>query len=130
MENHTNKKQWLSPGQSSIPTPKPNIHRTKVMLCVWWDIKGILYYELLNPKQTVDSQLYSQQLRRLSEKIEEKRSGPGHGKRKVILLHDKSRPHVALSTRETIMELGWDVMAHSANSPDLAPSDLSLVPVT
>ena len=38
----TNKKRWLSPVQSSIPTPKPNIHRTKVMLCVWWDLKGIL----------------------------------------------------------------------------------------
>ena len=59
-ENQTNKKKWLSPGQLSNPTAKPNIHRTKVMLCVLWDIKGILHYELLNPKQTVDSPLYSQ----------------------------------------------------------------------
>ena len=49
--NPTNKKHWLSPGQSPIPTPKPNIYRQKTML--WGDLKGILYYELLNPKQTV-----------------------------------------------------------------------------
>ena len=55
----------------------------------WWNLKGILYYELLNPKQTVKSHFFSQQLRRSSEGIEEKRSGPGH---------DNARSHFALST--------------------------------
>ena len=32
------------------------------MLCVWWDQKAIIYYELLKPKQTVNANLYSQQL--------------------------------------------------------------------
>ncbi len=96
------------------------------MLCVWWDLKGILYYELLEPKQTVNAQLYSQQLTRLSKKIEEKRSGTGHGNRKVILLHDNARPHVAMAAQETIMELDWEVMTHPAYSPDLAPSDYHL----
>ena len=96
------------------------------MLCVWWDIKGIFYFELLQPKQTVNAQLYSQQLTRLDEKIREKRTGPGHGNRKVILLHDNARPHVAIETKETIIELGWEVMTHPAYSPDLAPSDYYL----
>ncbi|MCB1864317.1 MAG: hypothetical protein KDG50_02730 [Chromatiales bacterium] len=42
------------------------------MLCVWWDMKGIIYYELLEPKQTVTANLYSQQLIRLSEALEKK----------------------------------------------------------
>ena len=125
-ENPVNKKQWLNPGQASKNTPKPDIHGKKVMLCVWWDLKGIIHYEVLEPKQTVNSDVYSQQLRRLSEKIREKRSVPGHGNRKVILLHDNARPHVALQTKETILELGWEVMPHSAYSPDLAPSDYYL----
>ena len=96
------------------------------MLCVWWDIKGILYIELLQPKQTVNAQLQSQQLTRLHEKIREKWTGPGHGYRKVILLHDNSRPHVAMETKETIIKLDWEVMAHHAYSPDLAPFDYHL----
>ena len=53
-----------------ILTPKPEIHRKKVMLCVWCNMKGIIYYELLEPKQTVTANLYSQQLIRLSEALE------------------------------------------------------------
>ena len=44
------------------------------MLCVWWDIKGIVYYELLDPRQTVYASLYSEQLMRLDEKIFDKRT--------------------------------------------------------
>ena len=99
-DNPSNKKQWLSPSQSASASPKPDIHRKKVMLSVWWDMKGIIYYELLEPKQTINDVRYSQQLRRLNEKILEKRSGPGHGNRKVILLHDNARPHDAMRTRK------------------------------
>ena len=125
-ENPHNKKQWLSPGQTTVATPRKDRFGAKVMLCVWWDMKGVLYYELLEPKQTVNAQRYSQQLRRLDEQILEKRTGQGHGKRKVMLLHDNARPHVAIATQTTIINLGWEVMPHSAYSPDLAPSDYHL----
>ena len=99
------------------------IHVKKVMLCVWWDQKGIIYYELLKPKQTVNANLYSQQLTRLSEALQIKRPFSGKGKRKVILLHDNASPHVAKTTRENVENLDWEVLPHPAYSPDLAPSD-------
>lgn len=40
----------------------------------WWDSKGIIHYVLLHRDQTIDSDLYYQQLTRLSEAIKKKRS--------------------------------------------------------
>ena len=35
----------------------------KVMLCVWWDQKGVgVYYELLKPGETVNTKRYQQLL--------------------------------------------------------------------
>lgn len=125
-DNQVNKKQWVDPDQEPLPTPKREIHGKKVMLCVWWDQKGIIYYELLQPKQTITADLYSQQLIRLSHALETKRPHRAKGERKVILLHDNARPHVAKTTRNTIENLGWEVLSHPAYSPDLAPSDYHL----
>ena len=73
-DNPVNYKQWLDPEQPPLFTPKREIHVKKVMLCVWWKQKGIIYtYELLKPKQTVNANLYSQQLTRLSEPLQKKR---------------------------------------------------------
>lgn len=122
-ENPVLKKQWLNPGQTPHATPKPDLHRKKVMLCIWWDSQGVLYYELLPEGQTVNADRYSTQLIRLSEEIARKRPSTG---RQIILLHDNARPHVAKMTRQTIEELRWEAMPHPAYSPDLAPSDYHL----
>lgn len=90
------------------------------MLCVWWDQKGIIYWELLEPKQTVTANVYSQQLMSLSLALERKRPLEGKRKREVILLHDNARPHVAKTTQARIESLAWEVLPHPAYSPDLA----------
>lgn len=125
-ENPHNNKAYLDPGQTPPQVSKRDIHGKKVMLCVWWDTKGIIYYELLEPNQTVNADRYSSQLRRLSGALDIQRPYNGHGRRKVILQHDNARPHVAKLTKDTILELGWEVLPHPAYSPDLAPSDYYL----
>lgn len=125
-DNPDNKKQWIAKHQSPAMVPKRNIHSKKQMLCVWWDMKGILHHELLNPRQTITADLYQEQLKRVQQAILEKRSYNGKGARPTILLHDNARPHTARSAVKTISELGWETLTHPAYSPDLAPSDYHL----
>ena len=33
------------------------------MLCVWWDQKGMIYYELLKPGETINTEHYRQQIK-------------------------------------------------------------------
>jgi len=98
-------KIMCKPGQPSTSTAKPNIHRSKVMLCIWWDQKGVVYYELLKPGETITGDRYRQQLVQVNRELKEKR--PEYAKRhdKVIFQHDNARPHVAKPVKETL-ELG------------------------
>ena len=88
------------------------------MLCVWWDWKGIVRYELLSLGQTNNSVLYCEQLERLRQAIERKR--PEVINRKgVVYHHDIARPHTSLMTRQKLRELGWEVLMHPPYSLDI-----------
>ncbi|VUZ56057.1 unnamed protein product, partial [Hymenolepis diminuta] len=41
------------------------LHMRKIILCVWRDLKGIVYYELMGDDQTIKSEVYCHQLARL-----------------------------------------------------------------
>lgn len=125
-DNPKRKKSWVSPGQPSIATPKRNIHGQKVLLCIWWDQQGVVYYELLKPNETVTGEHYKQQLQRLSENLVQKRPAIASNRRKVILLHDNARPHVSKVVKDTLLNLKWEILPHPAYSPDMAPSDYHL----
>jgi len=125
-EHPTPKRAWVDRGTPSTSTPKRDVHAKKVMLSIWWDIKGVLYYELLEPSETITGDRYSRQLIKLAEEISKKRPYTGHGRRPVKLLHDNAKPHVSKVVRGTLTTLGWEVLDHPAYSPDLAPSDYHL----
>ncbi|XP_045540347.1 histone-lysine N-methyltransferase SETMAR-like [Papilio machaon] len=56
-DKNVRKRSWSKAGQASQTVAKPGLTRNKVMLCVWWDWKGIIHYELLPPGRTIDSEL-------------------------------------------------------------------------
>jgi histone-lysine N-methyltransferase SETMAR len=123
--NVERKNQWLTPGQKPIPTPKAGLHPKKVLLCVWWDIEGIIHFELLDMNETITANIYCQQLDRLKAAIKEKR--PSLANRKGVILHqDNARPHTAIATRQKIKEFGWELLPHPPYSADIAASDYHL----
>lgn len=119
------KKQWLTRGESSTPLSKRNIHEKKVLLCVWWNIHGIIHHELLKANQTVTGELYCQQLDRVRDALAVKHAALVNRKG-VILHHDNARPHASKVTQQKIKQLGWELLPHPAYSPDIAPSDYHL----
>lgn len=124
-ENNSRKRSWSNRGEPVQTIAKPGLTAKKVLLCVWWDCKGIIYYELLPSGQTLNSDLYCEQLTRLKQAIDQKR--PELANRKGVVFHqDNARPHTSLTTRQKLREFGWEVLLHPPYSPDLAPSDYHL----
>ena len=72
-DNPKRKKSYVKPGQPAKSTAKPNTYGAKVMLCIWWDQKSVLYYELLKPGETINRERYRTQLIRLKRAIAPKR---------------------------------------------------------
>lgn len=96
------------------------------MLCIWWDQKGVIHYELLKPGETITGELYRQQLIRLKRVLAEKRPEYANRHEVVILQHDNARPHIARPVKTYLENSGWEVLPHPPYSPDLAPSDYHL----
>lgn len=119
------KRQWVDKDKKADPIAKGNPHELKVLLCVWWHISGVIYFDVLPSGVTMTANLYSQQLDQVKEFLKTKQ--PGLVNRKgVILQHDNARPHVAKAVHEKLQELEWEVLQHPPYSPDLAPSDYHL----
>ena len=57
------RKEWVDKNKQMTPHVKQDPHSCKIMLCVWWETKGILHWELLDRNQTINAEVYSQQLR-------------------------------------------------------------------
>ena len=86
---------------------------------------GVLYYELLPENQTINSNNYCSQLDQPKATLDEKH--PELVNRKRVIFHqDNTRPHVSLTTRQKLLQLGWEVLIHLPYSPDIAPSDFHL----
>jgi len=100
-----------------------NIHDSKIMLCIWWDQKDLVYYELLKFGDSITGDRYRLQLIHWSHALREKRPEYEQRHDKVILLHDNARPHVAKVVKKYLKTLKWDILPHPLYSPNITPSD-------
>ena len=63
------KKSWLDRVAPSTSTVRTNRFGRKAMLCVWWDQIDVVYYELLELGETVNTKRYEQQLTDLNRSL-------------------------------------------------------------
>ena len=114
------KRSWGKRSEPPPTTPKASFHPKKEMLCIWWDWKGVLYYELLTENQMINSNKYCIQLDQMKAALDEKH--PESVNRKHIIFHqDNARPYVSLMTRQKLLQLGWEDLIHPPYSPGIAP---------
>ena len=83
--NVVRKRYWSRRYGSPQTKSKQEVHQRKVMLSVWWDCKGVIFFELLPRNQTINSDVYCRQLDSLSKNIIQKR--PGLVNRKRVTFH-------------------------------------------
>jgi [histone H3]-lysine36 N-dimethyltransferase SETMAR len=125
-KNPKRKKSYVRRGQPAKSTARPDRFGKKALLCIFWDQRGVIWYDLLKPGQTVTSQRYRQQLTGLNNALLEKRPEYQTRQHKVIFLDDNAPPHRAAATKNKVTQLKWEQLPHAAYSPDLAPSDYHL----
>ena len=94
-DNPKRRESWAKPGHASTSLAKPNILDSKLLLCIWRDQLGLVYYELPNLNETITGDRYRTQLMRLNRVLKEKRPHNQERHDKVILQHNNAWPHVA-----------------------------------
>ncbi|GBP95514.1 Mariner Mos1 transposase [Eumeta japonica] len=86
----------------------------------------VVYFELLNPSETITGTLYRTHSMKSNRALKEKRPQYYSIHDKIILSQDNARPHAVFPLKNYFKTLNWEVLPHSSYSPDIAPSDYHL----
>ena len=125
-DNFAKRTSSVKDGGRAQTVAKRTLTNRKVLLSVWWDKDGIIFYDFLPSGQAVNGDIYRSYLEKVQINLIEKR--PHLVNRKGVIFHqDNARPHTAALTIEKIVnDFNWELLPHPPYSPDLAPSDYYL----
>ncbi|UYV76539.1 hypothetical protein LAZ67_14001051 [Cordylochernes scorpioides] len=104
LRNLDPKRQWVQFDQEAKPVVKQDRFGHKVMLSVWWNIDGIVHYQLVSDDRVVKSDLDSEQLSRVYEVLKTQYPALINRKR-VLLQHDNAPAHRDRLTTNRIKDL-------------------------
>ena len=126
--HYNNPKRRTLLGKLAIYQHRRQIHGSRLLLCIWWDQLGGVYYELLKPTETITEYHYQLQMMRLGRALKKKRSLYEQRHNKAVLHHDNAKPYVTKRVKKkTYLEtLKMEVLPPPIYSLDIAPSDYHL----
>jgi len=99
-------------------TPKRNMYGSKILLCIW-DIKGVVYYELLKLNQTVAAEL-SITINQFKSCFKSETFNNSSKKTQSDFV---ARQYVAKVVKCMLSALQWKILLHAAYSSDCTSSD-------
>ncbi|GFT02524.1 mariner Mos1 transposase [Trichonephila clavipes] len=105
-ENPKRNRSYVDPGQPSKSTARPNRFGRKTMLCIFRDQEEPIYYELIKPDKTINTDRCKQHLLNLNDAILEKRDQYKKRQHKVIFFDDKAPSHLAKPSKDIVKTLG------------------------
>ena len=94
------------------------------MMSVWWDWKGMVFFELLPRNQTIDSDVYCRQLTKWYAAVEEKLSEIVN-REGVIFHHDNATSHTSLVARQKNIQAWLGNYVTYSPSPQLQVKGLN-----
>jgi histone-lysine N-methyltransferase SETMAR len=97
LNNPDLQKRWLNKGQLPVLVTMRVLRKKKVLLCVWWNYEGLIYYELVPDGCTISAEkMYMVFLEKYPVVVNQKQ---------VLLQQDNACPHTAKKTLQKIEEL-------------------------
>ena len=108
--------------RGAVHQRRPQNHGSKLLLCIWWDQQGVIYYELLKTNETITGGS-------LSTSVDAFESTP---KRKTAAIRAETRQsdfvtwQRSASCRQTSESLPGNASVGSSTPPDTASSDFHL----
>jgi [histone H3]-lysine36 N-dimethyltransferase SETMAR len=123
-ETKKQSKQWIKKGQPGPIKARVHASRTKQMLLVFFDSKGLIYTHIVPRGAAINAKYILMVLGKFLEHLRRKR--PEMVTRDWFFHWDNASVHTAAVVKSWLTAKAFKVLEHPPYSPDLAPADFFL----
>jgi [histone H3]-lysine36 N-dimethyltransferase SETMAR len=126
-ETKVQSSEWHRPSSPRPKQARQSKSKIKIMLIIFFDIRGIVYREYVPFGQTINQEYYKDVLCRLRDKVFENRHRI-YPNEHFYLHHENAPAHTSILIQEFLSEEDIPIVPHPLYSPDLTPCDFFLFP--
>ncbi len=120
-------KMWLAKGEDRGQVPMRSRSCKKILMIPFFDEQGVVHVEYLM-HGTVNRHVFKAILERAWTSVRTRRNNIWRHRDRYLLHMDNASSHTADLMKNTLRNLGWNILKHPPYSPDLMPCDFFLFP--